>query len=80
MCHVCAEHQDTQVGLETHTCADCCKSFQKKDGVLWRWYDFYPAQGDEAIPVCGACKTLTKHRERMRRDSEDYEREQEEDD
>jgi hypothetical protein len=76
MCHVCSEHQHTQVGLEVHMCTDCQKPFLKKDGVLWRWYDFYSAQGDQPIPVCGVCRALAKHSQRMKKDNDDYNREQ----
>lgn len=79
MCEVCEEAKEIEMDNEEVCCYDCKGVFQRKDTVEWKWYDFYPAQGDEPIVVCKHCRILPKHLERVRKDREDYEREFEED-
>lgn len=62
-----AEEEDNQeVG-----CQDCKMVVKKKDTISWRWYDFYAAQGDEAVVICNACRVLPKHLDRVARDDQD---------
>lgn len=72
MCESCYQAQQKQVEQETHVCRDCKQEFTlESGGVLWKWYDFYAAQGDEEIPICGECRKKEKHINRIRRDIED---------
>jgi nitrite reductase/ring-hydroxylating ferredoxin subunit len=72
MCEACAILAQEQVQEETYVCADCKTEFPLKSGILWKWYAFYAAQGDEALPVCNACRPLPSHRARVRQDQDDY--------
>lgn len=69
VCAACSAQAHAQRMEEKYTCEDCGKAFPLKDGIRWRWYDFYEAQGDEALPICNACRVLPKHRDRMKRDA-----------
>lgn len=60
---------------ETEVCHDCKKPFFKKDGIEWKWYDFYAAQGDEPLSICNQCRKGETHRHRVERDRVDYEEE-----
>lgn len=53
---------------EKVVCSDCKKTFYKKDTIEWKWYDFYPAQGDVPIVVCNDCKGQGKHQHRVATD------------
>lgn len=76
-CRTCAACRQEEELRETHTCADCKSPFTVGEGgYLWRWYDFYPAQGDEALPICALCRNLPRHvarkeQDRKERDWED---------
>lgn len=74
----CAECLNKQAEAENevkYCCTDCKSMVAKKDGLHWRWYDFYAPQGDEPIFVCNPCRVLPKHQNRVRQDREDYEAE-----
>ncbi len=72
-CQECYDKSLAVVEEETHTCTDCKKSVPLKDGLMWKWYDFYAPQGDEPLFVCNECRKLEKHRERLAKDARDYE-------
>lgn len=75
-CKACDEKAQEEEGNEPHECRDCHLTFPKKEGVLWKWYDFYAPQGDEPLFICNGCKTQPTHQNRLKKDQEDYEREQ----
>ena len=78
VCKECLKISEDLEDNEKHTCRDCSSKFSLAEGgTLWRWYDFYPAQGDEPIPVCKDCRQKEKHLARVRKDNEDLEWEQE---
>lgn len=60
---------------ETEVCHDCKKPFFKKDGIEWKWYDFYAAEGDEPLFICNQCRKGEVHRHRVESDRIDYEEE-----
>lgn len=60
---------------EKHTCSDCRSTVAKKDGVVWKWYDFYAAQGDRPLFICNNCRTQEKHINRVEKDRRDYQEE-----
>lgn len=70
-CKACSERAASEEDSKTVVCVDCKTPHRKGDGVAWKWYDFYAAQGDQPLHVCNACTTLPKHIERLRRDSVD---------
>ena len=74
-CADCEKLAEEAEENETHTCADCKCEFPLKEGMLWKWYDFYPQQGDEPIAVCNSCRVKEKHVQRVRKDRQDYEAE-----
>lgn len=63
------EHDNNQL----YTCCDCSTRTPLKQGGLWKWYDFYAAQGDRPLFVCNACLVKPKHIDRVQRDRADYE-------
>jgi hypothetical protein len=73
--YVCCQACDTKAleeeDNEECVCRDCGMTVKKKDGIEWRWYDFYAPQGDEALFICNACKVLPKHQNRVARDDQD---------
>ncbi len=72
ICDVCHQAMLQEEEEQKYTCRDCKKSFSLKEGlILWKWYDFYAAQGDEPIPVCKDCRSGEKHTARCRKDRED---------
>lgn len=71
-CEEEAEERDEQV---IHTCFDCGKKHAAKDGIAWKWYDFYAPQGDDPLHICNDCCAREKHINRVKRDREDYEAE-----
>lgn len=70
-CQPCHEAAKAKEDEETHVCADCKTPVKKKEGFLWRWYDFYAAQGDEPMFICTPCESKSTHVERVRRDNAD---------
>lgn len=76
LCEACSGKVTEEEEAEEHVCADCGATFTlESGGVLWKWYDFYAAQGDEPRPICGACRTSERHLARVRKDRADYEEE-----
>ena len=75
LCEACAEAATEREDNELHTCVDCKSEVPLKDGVMWKWYDFYAAQGDEPLFVCNTCRTKEKHLARRAKDRADYEAE-----
>lgn len=75
MCAACYETYLTQKVEQTYHCHDCGVEFQLKEGILWKWWDFYPEQGDEALPICNVCKEKHRHKERVERNTRDFEEE-----
>jgi len=74
LCEDCYEAQQNQIEEEVHTCNDCNGDFTlASGGILWKWYDFYAAQGDEELPVCGECRKKNAHLTRLARDRRDRE-------
>lgn len=73
MCEACWTEAKEQEMKEEITCRDCKKRHPKSEVLLWKWYDFYAAQGDEPIPVCHGCLKKPVHQARMKQDLEDYE-------
>lgn len=70
-CKACDEAIEEGEGNEERHCHDCKQPVKKKDGVEWRWYDFYAPQGDEPLFVCNGCRDKEPHQNRVRRDRED---------
>lgn len=71
-CKECSEALDKQEDEEIVTCFDCGGEFPRKDTHDWKPYDYYPAQGDEPLIICNACRTAEKHLARVRKDRADY--------
>ena len=74
-CLECDQKASEDEQKEKVICHDCNGTFEKKDTVQWKWYDFYAPQGDQPITVCRACRAKEKHQERVQRDREDCEAE-----
>lgn len=70
-CQPCHQAAADAEGEESRVCTDCSNVVKKKDGFLWRWYDFYAAQGDVPVFICNGCEGKDKHLNRVRRDNED---------
>ena len=51
-------------------CQDCGKALPQKELRVWRWYDFYAAQGDEPLVICDECWKAPKHQWRLQKDEE----------
>lgn len=77
MCKKCHDKYREEQDEELAFCNDCGQEKPMKEMCEWRWYDFDPSQGDEAPNICEACCILPKHKERVRKDREAYEREME---
>lgn len=75
-CDACTEKAEEEQNAEMKYCRDCAKTHRRDAGRFWRWYDFYAAQGDEALFVCNACWSAPKHKGRM---ADDLRRSREED-
>lgn len=52
-------------------CDQCAQSVPRYLTREWKWYDFYPAQGDEPMVLCNECNSSDEHRERRARDEAD---------
>lgn len=74
-CEACHKEAEEREGAELVTCHDCGQEVESKDTISWKWYDFYAPQGDEPLVICNECRVKEKHRERVRKDREDYDRE-----
>ena len=75
MCEACWDKMSEEEDEEEHVCFDCNQKFKLKDGVLWKWYDFYAPQGDEPLPICNECSGKEKHLARVRKDRADLKEE-----
>ena len=71
LCESCYDKAIEEEGEEILTCHDCGAEHPKKEMRIWRWYDFYAAQGDEPIIVCPKCRVAEKHIQRVRKDEAD---------
>lgn len=71
-CPECRKASREQEDEELERCADCGKDYPRKEVVMWKWYDFYAASGDEPLCVCDGCRVKIKHRLRCWRDDRDY--------
>lgn len=71
-CSACYQARLSAEDEEEHRCDDCRQSFRLIDGgLLWKSFDHYPPQGDEPLPICGACRVLPKHVARVAQDAKD---------
>lgn len=77
VCFQCYNEEAERRLSEQHCCADCRQKVPLRGGILWRWYDFYAEQGDEAVFVCNACQLMPKHQARLADDAMRARREQE---
>ena len=75
VCKECDKAIDEEEDNRECTCHDCNQTVKKKDGIEWKWYDFYAAQGDEPLFICNACRVLDKHKQRRARDQAAYDAE-----
>lgn len=71
-CDACDAKAEEAEGNEEVGCDDCKNIVKRKDGIEWKWYDFYAAQGDEPYFICNTCRYLEKHRNRVAKDQADY--------
>ncbi len=67
-CAECDKRADEEEDNEIHTCHDCKQDKPQKDGIHWKWYDFYAAQGDEPLFICNCCRKEPKHLKRVEDD------------
>jgi len=68
VCQACLDEHHKSRSEEKVTCDDCKQVKLRSETRQWRWYDFYAAQGDEALVICSTCKSLPKHKNRVRKD------------
>jgi hypothetical protein len=74
-CQACYEAGQVEAGQRIVTCQECHGEFPKSETMTWRWYDFYAAQGDEAMVLCKTCYAGPKHQARMEKDRQDADEE-----
>lgn len=72
-CLECDQKASEEEQKQIVVCHDCSGSFEKKDTIQWKWYDFYAAQGDQPLTICNTCRTRPTHRKRVEDDRADYE-------
>lgn len=58
---------------EVVTCPHCGRGVKRSQLRTWKWYDFYAAQGDEALVLCDECWGEKTHQNRIAKDRADYE-------
>lgn len=75
MCKECHDKYKAEQDEELEHCYDCGQEKPMKEIHPYRWYDFYAPQGDEPLMICDECSVKDKHKERVRKDDEAYERE-----
>ena len=68
VCKECYDIAEAESQSELHTCIDCKTIVPRSEGIFWRWYDFYAAQGDEAAFVCHECRKKPQHIRRVEKD------------
>lgn len=71
LCKDCLDMQTSIEDEEILTCHDCGAEHPRKEMKEWRWYDFYAAQGDEALIICPKCRVADKHVARVKKDRKD---------
>ena len=76
VCQACYDACNAHEQAEKHFCCDCKTTKPLSEGYMWTWYDFYAAQGDEALFVCNACWGGPAHKERQARDRNEEEAEE----
>lgn len=74
-CEACSKKADDEENSETYVCVDCKETKPQRDGIQWKWYDFYAAQGDVPLFVCDCCRPKEAHQARVARDQRDYDEE-----
>lgn len=58
--------------MELVHCYDCSMAVPRHSTIEWKWYDFYPAQGDVALTICTPCQGTEKHARRVAKDEAAY--------
>lgn len=72
VCKECDKAIEEEEDNKECTCHDCKQTVKNKDGIEWKWYDFYAAQGDEPLFICDACRVKEPHTSRRARDQAAY--------
>jgi hypothetical protein len=75
MCDECKAKSEEEESDRDVVCCDCHLTMKAKETISWKWYDFYAAQGDEAMIVCNNCQRKDKHKARVRQDALDRDEE-----
>lgn len=74
-CKACYDAGEKERQEKPTTCHECKQTFPRSETTTWRWYDFYAAQGDEAMVLCKTCYAGPKHQARMEKDRRDADEE-----
>jgi hypothetical protein len=72
VCAECKKKAEEEEDNETYVCVDCKETKPQKEGIQWKWYDFYAAQGDTPMFVCDCCRPKEKHQARVAADQRAY--------
>lgn len=75
MCKACSDAANKAEDEIEDYCHDCGGLHKMGDMIEWKWYDFHAPQGDEPLLICKSCKGKEKHRARVEKNREDYEKE-----
>ena len=70
-CEACCAAADAVEAEEQVGCTYCKVLKPRSETRLWRWYDFYAAQGDIPLCVCKECWDKPSHQRRMASDKAD---------
>ena len=73
VCAACLRRHNEEEAERLVTCYDCGQAKPAREVRMWKWYDFYAAQGDKPLPVCRECLKGPAHRARVAQDREDLE-------
>lgn len=72
MCPACKVLADKADEEAIECCFDCNTEYPAKEGIQWKSYDHYPAQGDEPIFICNTCCGKERHKKRVADDDHYY--------
>ena len=71
-CIECRVMRSAEEAAQREWCNDGKHEVRRDLGIMWRSWDFYPPQGDEALFVCLDCCDKPRHRTRVDRDAREH--------
>lgn len=71
VCKECHARGENEAKEAVHECYFCKAAKPRKEGIMWRHWDFYAPQGDEEVFICMPCRSGEAAQAMFRRDAQE---------